>query len=433
MRCAAASHPEVLAVKMPTNEIARSATLYVLVADAAEAPFDYRSVLPDGNVQWGFVQKAETFAAALRLQPWDLIVVDASMVQFIPNDLLAAADIAEEGHNILLVLDADAIEPLQAEGMFDLCGYLLRGPSLRSALARVLRRALYVQSLRTERSYLENEIERILTGWEQSIRDRTRNLERKNQELKAIDELKNQFLENVSHELRTPLALVRSYVELLIDCPPDSAEEQREFLTIIDTETRRLSRMIDDLLDLARINAGSMTWNMREVDLRALLPKVVAQVSPLLARRSIECVLDVPADMPAVQGDADRLSQVFLNLLDNAIKHTQEGRIAITAELVSEPMAGGELQDLARVTVSDTGTGIPEDSLETIFERFTQAGPEGDGSGAGLGLAICREIVNHHSGRIWAEPSDAGARLIVQLPLAGHLDVISGAYTSAEG
>jgi len=222
---------------------------------------------------------------------------------------------------------------------------------------------------------------------------------------------------------------VRSYVELLLDCPPESQEERSEFLHIIDAETHRLSRMIDDLLDLARLNAGSMVWNMSEVNLGRLIKKVVTQLKPMMQRDEIEHVIDVPSDLPRVWGDADRLAQVLINLLDNAIKHTHGGTITLSARMVSEAGTNTQVEDFAELVVADTGRGIPPDKLEAVFERFEQVHEdEEDGAGAGLGLSICREIVNHHGGRIWAEASEEGARLVLRLPLAGHLDVISGTY-----
>jgi len=415
---------------MPTNEIARSTTLYVLVADENKGEFDYRALLPDTKVQWGFVEKPYVFEAALRLQPWDIIIVDQSMIEAIPGDLLAAADFAEEGHDILLLVEQDELLKMAKDGLLTLCGYVLKGKSLKPALARYLRRSLYHQTLKQERTHLEHEIARILNGWEQSIQDRTQKLRRHNEELRNVDEIKNAFLENISHELRTPMTLVRSYVELLMVCPPSKKSERLEFLKVIDAETKLLGRMIDDLLDLARLNAGSMAWKMGEVDVSALIPTVVSQVKALIEKQHVACEVEMFSEPPPVWGDGDRISQVLMNLIDNSLKQ-EVTRIKITSELITDTK-GSEVREFILVTVQDDGPGIPKDMLERVFERFSRATVHANIRGVGLGLAICREILNHHKGRIWAEEVDVGARLCFTLPLAGHLDVISGQFAQPE-
>lgn len=420
-------------VKMPTNEVARSSPLFVLVADHDPDQFDYRGLLADANMNWAFVTNSNIFSAALRLQPWDVILVDEAMIEDIPSELLASAEIEEESHEIVLLISQSALDDLaQGSSLLDLCGYLIKGPSFTASLRRQLRRNLYVRALGKERSHLEQEIERILKRWEESIRDRTKNLERANQHLKALDELKSQFLANISHQLRTPLSVIRSYVELLVQCPPEEEQEAQEFLNIISSETHRLSQMIDDLLDLARIESGRMVWNMREISLKDLITEVISPLRSILDREGLEISVLCPDDLPPIQADPDRLSQVINNVIDNSIKHTPEsGKIIIEAELISVDTEGSpgvqpDMQEFIKVIVTDTGPGIPANKLESIFSRFEQAT---DKRGAGLGLAISREVITHHGGKIWAEsPESLGARVIFTVPLAGHIDIISGTF-----
>ena len=412
-----------------SHSVLRSGTtLYVLVADSNTEKFDYRSLVPENVVQWGFVESEEIFAAALRLQPWDVIIVDTTMLNHIPHDLLSADDTLAEGHEVILLVEAEHLPQLAERNLLNLCAYLVKGPGIEHSLGRVIQRASYVQSLRQQRTYLEQEIERILTGWELSIRDRTKTLERRARELQTIDELKNQVLENISHELRAPLTVIRSYVELLLECPPDDEQERLDFIRIIDSETQRLARMIDDVLDLARLTAGNMVWQMDQVDVRELIPKVIAQLQPIFRKEQLSCTLHLPCEIPPVWGDAERLTQVLFNLIENAVKFSTQGPIEIHADLISEDH-DGEIIDMVTVSVIDFGPGIPHDMLEKVFERFAQAGNRGKRRGTGLGLAICREIISHHGGRIWATNHQNGAKLTFTIPLAGHLDVISGVHT----
>ena len=417
-------------MQYPTDDISLSTTLYVLVADPNHDSFDYRSLIDLPNLQWGFVETDEVFAAALRLQPWDLIIVDELMLELIPNDLLSAEETVESGHDIFLLVEAEQLEVVADKGLLDLCGYLLKGAGLRQSLSRIIRKRHYLQTLRQERSLLEREIERILKGWEHSVQNRTRNLERKNQELREFDELKNRFLENISHELRAPMTVVRSYVELLMECPPEDESERLEFFEIINAETLRLSKMIDDLLDLTRLSSGNMIWEMKELNLAKLIPKVVSQYHPLLQQAGVSCTVDVPRQAPPVWGDADRLEQVIINLLENCTKHAPQSSVKLRLELMSDTK-NNEIQDFAKVTVDDTGPGIPSQQLTRIFSRFARLESNESSQrvrGVGLGLAICREIVQHHKGEMWAEPKEGGARFVFTLPLSGHLHVITGIH-----
>lgn len=426
-------------MKAPTSEIARNSRLFVLVADANPERIDYRDLLPDANVQWGFVAKPDIFHAALRLQPWDVILVDESMLDAIPQELLATVDFQEDAHDITLLIDHATLPAVAARDLLDVCGFLLRDDTLRPALARTLRRHLYTQALDRQRQHLESEISRILEQWEQSVRDRTDKLERTNRALQAADEMKSRFLANISHQLRTPLTVIRSYTDLLMKCPPDAAQEQAEFLGIISTEANRLARMIDDLLDLARLDADAFTWRMTEVNLRDHLQHLLNTFHPLLVEHHITASLDVPSSLPMVRADPERLTQAVNNLIHNSVEALAacppeaKRALHISAEQVSEPLADrpNEVHDLVRVHIDDSGPGIAAADRQRVFNRFEQ-GPKhrAKSRGAGLGLSISRELLERQQGHIWVSDSPQGGCRVTFTLQVSDLHHLSDAFSS---
>jgi hypothetical protein len=202
----------------------------------------------------------------------------------------------------------------------------------------------------------------------------------------------------VTHELRTPLASIRALSELLFGGPDIDGTERRRFLGIIIAETERLTRLINQVLDLAKVESGNATWHRSQVDLKELIEEVRESLRPLLRERRVELTTQLPAHVPRVDADRDRLLQVVVNLLSNAVKFCEPDRGRIAVALSVEP-------DALRVDVRDNGPGIAPADQPLIFEKFVQVA---DASGArqpgsGLGLAISRHIVAYHGGRIWVE------------------------------
>jgi signal transduction histidine kinase len=231
------------------------------------------------------------------------------------------------------------------------------------------------------------------------------------QDLLSVDEMKTNFLANVSHELRTPLTSIRSFSELLLDHDDDSAT-QKEFLRIINAESERLTRLVNDVLDISRIEAGHMNWQMASVDMADLLEDLARTFRPLTTQAQLEFAVHVDADLSPVWGDRDRLHQVFANLLNNAMKFTPSGgSIVLRAEAVDADV---------QISVSDTGVGIAAVEHERIFEKFQQVGNTltGKPRGTGLGLPISRDIVEYHRGRMWVTSAPgAGSTFSVALPI----------------
>jgi signal transduction histidine kinase len=214
------------------------------------------------------------------------------------------------------------------------------------------------------------------------------------QELLEVDRMRTRFLANVSHELRTPLSSIRAISELLLTY--DDPAVRREFLQIVNDESERLTRLINDVLDATRIESGQVEWHVETVDVAALVDESARTFAPLIERQGLAFELDIAADLPPVSGDRDRLNQVVGNLLGNAVKFTPQGRIRLSAVGVD-----GEV----RVAVADTGIGVAAEDQARIFEKFQQVSSAltGKPRGTGLGLAICQEIIAHHKGRLWVK------------------------------
>ena len=234
-----------------------------------------------------------------------------------------------------------------------------------------------------------------------------------NERLRQIDRMKDDFLATVSHELRTPLTSIRSFSEILIDNPELDVAERQEFLGILVRESERLTRLINNVLDLSKIESGRMEWVISDVDLDEVIDQAIGATRGMASEIGAVLERGEKAASPArVRGDYDRLVQVVVNLLGNAFKFTPagEGRVRIGIERDHRDWV---------VTIDDNGPGIGPQHRAQIFEKFVQANEslKDRPKGTGLGLAICRQIVDHFGGDIWVEGSDlGGARFAFRLP-----------------
>lgn len=233
--------------------------------------------------------------------------------------------------------------------------------------------------------------------------------------VEASQRSQRDLVANVSHELKTPLTAIQGFSQALIEGAADTPETRQHAAEVIHEEAERMHHMVVQLLDLAGMDAGTAEMQMSTVDICRLLTAVTDIIRPMADKAGIRVELDCSPEMPSLVGDGDRLGQVFTNLLDNAVKFTpRHGQVSLQAS-VDE----GE----ARVSVADTGAGIPKADLPRIFDRFYQTDGSRDGGkghGAGLGLAIAQEIVSAHGGRISVRSTPGrGTEFIVQLPLHG--------------
>lgn len=260
---------------------------------------------------------------------------------------------------------------------------------------------------------------RQLEQQSQELSAATRDLRAANERLQELDRLKDDFMSTITHELRTPLTSIRAFSEMLRDDPRTGLEERKRFLGIIVAETERLTRLINQVLDLAKIESGKAEWNTVEVDLREVILQSVDATSQLFKERAIALEVKLPSEVPPILADRDRLIQVMINLLSNAVKFCIPDAGCVTVRMRSD-------SDELRVDVADNGPGIRKADQAIIFEKFRQGGQSSDvltgkPQGTGLGLPISRQIIEHFGGRLWveseAEQGQAGATFSFSLPL----------------
>lgn len=230
---------------------------------------------------------------------------------------------------------------------------------------------------------------------------------------KKYEEMRSEFVANVSHELRTPLTSIRGFAENLLDGACDDPATAMKFLLIINKEAERLSRLIDELLNLSKIEDDKFEPNLEPFDINDLIKRTVTIIQSRAAEKNLTVELDLPPDLPLVQGDPDMIKQVLLNLIDNAINYTQAGgtvRIITAVE-----------QDEIKVDVQDNGLGIPPENISRIFERFYRVDKarSRELGGTGLGLSIVKHIVDAHKGKVQVESKvGKGSTFSFLLPLA---------------
>jgi Na+/proline symporter/nitrogen-specific signal transduction histidine kinase len=233
-----------------------------------------------------------------------------------------------------------------------------------------------------------------------------------NEQLKSLDRLKDDFMSSVTHELRTPLTSIRALTELMRDEPDMPAEQRAQFLGIVVAESERLSRLVNQVLDMAKIESGHAEWANTEVDLLALVKQALLTTTELLRERGAVAELDAPEAVPLLRADPDRLLQVLINLLSNAAKFVppQGGRVQVRLRAAVEALT---------VEVQDNGPGVPLEQQALVFEKFRQGGdPRHRPQGTGLGLPIARRIVEHFGGRLWLRQRPGeGACFGFDLPL----------------
>ncbi len=235
-----------------------------------------------------------------------------------------------------------------------------------------------------------------ITGAVETLQDIT---ERKiaEEELIRIAAIKSEFTSVVSHELRIPLAAIKEGIGIVMDGSAGAvSDEQKEFLSTAKRNVDRLSRLINDVLDYQKLDAGRMDYDMKANDMNALVEEVIATMRPLAEKKYLDISCDLPGNLPKVSFDRDRIAQVLNNLVSNAIKFTEQGVIVVSTRKNENSIV---------VCVKDTGPGIRKEDMDKLFQSFSQVrtGKDRKAGGTGLGLAISKKIVQQHGGRIWAE------------------------------
>jgi len=232
-------------------------------------------------------------------------------------------------------------------------------------------------------------------------------------ELKRLEEIRKDFVANVSHELRTPISSIKGYAETLLDGKVDGEDNVKEFLSIIYQNSNRLANLIDDLLDLSKIESGKMKMEFEPLEILPVVNRCINVLEKSAKEKTLSIKLNIPDKFPKVLGDHKRLAQVFLNLLDNAIKYTPEGG-SITVSAASK-------EKITQIDISDTGIGISEKDLPRIFERFYRVDKahSRELGGTGLGLSIVKHIVQAHDGQVWVQSMlGQGSTFSFTIPIA---------------
>ncbi len=271
-----------------------------------------------------------------------------------------------------------------------------------------------------ENAQLYEELARWNKELEQTVAERTKELREANEKLKKMDKAKSDFLSMVAHELRTPLTSIKAFTEMLLRKPDGEMEKRTKYLGIIHSECNRLTRLINDVLDLAKIEAGKIEWNIQPISMAEVVNTALTSTHKLAEDKELKTEPLIEDDLPPVLADHDRLIQVIINLVGNAVKFTDKGgRIEVSVKKKLTP------DKCIHVSVSDTGIGIRKKDLGKVFQKFKQVGsgmtdrPEG----TGLGLSICREIIEHHKGKIWVESElKKGTTFHFTLPLEDDVD-----------
>ncbi len=360
-------------------------------------------------------QKSTTFSLNtirfLRLSP---IIRDTnnqawlvSIKRFSPGEWLVLA-VPRPKVQILEVLRDEMLPPFTIAGIIALLISLLMAYGLTRWIANPLQRMLESVSqfpVASDRTLpLEGPRE---------VKDLTRAFNQMTHRIQTSQKSQREFVANVSHELKTPITSIQGFSQALLDGTADTIASQQQAASIIFNESERMHRLVLNLLDLARLDAGTADFQKTTVALKALLQGVVDKLKPQIEHAHVTLLSSIP-DLPDVVCDPDRISQVFTNLLDNAIKFTPpDGNITLQ---------GSSSKKSVEVIIKDSGKGITKEDLPHIFERFYQSDPSRKGGaqhGTGLGLAIAFEIVQAHNGRIevYSEEGD-GCTFIVHLPLA---------------
>lgn len=230
--------------------------------------------------------------------------------------------------------------------------------------------------------------------------------------LNELDEMKSDFFSSVAHELRTPLSTIKMGTSLLREGVEGPVTEgQRDLLVVLEKESNRLIGMLNSLLDLSKMEAGMMSFNLEPKNISPLIDQAIGEIGPLVEAKKINLEVTVKEGLPILKIDSERILQALRNIIGNAVKFTPEkGRVSISVRSVD---------GVIEVSVADTGPGIPAENLITIFEKFRQATTRGSPpiQGTGLGLAITKQIIVHHGGKIWAESEPGhGSTFIFILP-----------------
>lgn len=354
----------------------------------------------------------------------DVVFVILSNTSAASTTTFSASRQAIHGSPVIAVLDTDdeylAAHTLAAGAVDFLCSDNLTPRALRHAIARVVGPSRQAPDTNDPKAHEK------LASSHATLERWAAELEIANARLREVDDLKTKFLSEVSHEIRTPLAAVVSAAKIITKHHESKPEVVARFGQTILSEGERLTRLINEFLDLTKIEADCVEWQDAEIDAALLCDDVVGSLGALAIDKSIDLSFSVDDELPLGIADHDRLIQVLANLVHNALKYTPKNG---TIHLHVSDLDGAMLFD-----VTDSGPGIPEEDVGKVFDRFHQVrNNKAVGSeqrGTGLGLCICREIVEHYGGRIWVESAEgrgSSFKFTIPAAIAGTARIASSA------
>jgi two-component system sensor histidine kinase ChiS len=301
---------------------------------------------------------------------------------------------------------------------FQTCRWIVKPILTLNTAAKKLSGGEWDQPLDIDRSAELVELANSFNTMADQLKQSLNNLEDKNAKLQYLNKLKDEFLANTSHELRTPLHAIINLAESLVDGATGTLSyDTCSNLAMIISSGRRLSHLVDDILDFSKLKNKNIELQIKSVGIREIVEIVCTLSLPLASQRHLQLINAISSNLPTVAGDENRLQQILYNLVGNAIKFTEEGTVEISAKTVDN--------NYLAITVKDTGIGIPKNKLDRIFEFFEQAenSPEREYGGAGLGLAITKKLVELHKGEISVESTvGIGSEFTFTLPIFQGLE-----------
>jgi signal transduction histidine kinase len=250
---------------------------------------------------------------------------------------------------------------------------------------------------------------------EQELLVRKEELEKAQEELKRAMEIKSEFTSMVSHELRTPLTAIKESIGIVLDeTAGELNDEQKDFLSTAKRNVDRLHRLINDVLDFSKLESGKIKYDMKPYNINEVIKEAMKTHMSVAEQKNLYLVSNLDPDIPIMVFDDDRITQVITNFLSNALKFTEKGGITVTSDYNKE-------EKMVYVCVKDTGPGIKKEDIPKLFKQFSQlGGPDGrQTGGAGLGLAICKKIIEDHRGKTWVESEvGKGSSFYFKLPVS---------------
>jgi signal transduction histidine kinase len=330
----------------------------------------------------------------------------------------------------LMLVDPDTHREIPVEVV---SGKILNERGEMTAIVSIvhdLTKAVENERLALELTALNEGLEDRVASATGELEERNRQLEWQSRELERAYRLKSEFLASMSHELRTPINALLGYTSLMRDrIYGDISKRQGEALDRMFAASQHLLELVNDVLDLAKIEAGKMPVHLEQVDVVALIQELSATVEPMVRQKRLEYRVELAPDLPVLETDRTKVKQILLNLLSNAVKFTHEGEIRVTAR----PAPGG---DGAEVEVGDTGIGIDPESLDNIWEDFRQVDQSStrEYGGTGLGLSITRKLLDLLGGSVRVESKlGEGSVFTISLPLRSQeVKVEGGALVDGE-